>query len=307
LIIHIIASPCHETTLLPFLRADCSTTNDTLLGNGTLRSSCLLSTNQRIGIYAGTTAAAILLSFARTITFYFLCVNASRVLHNRMFAAILRAPVLFFDTSPIGRVLNRFAKDVGFLDDLLPFTFCEYLLLLLRFFAIILTASVANYWVLIPAVFVMTAFLIFRWYYLKTSREIKRLEAIARSPLYSHISTTLQGLPTIRTFGKQTVALDHFHKYQNEHTQGWYLYVVATRWFGIRMDTLSALFLAAVAFISIPLASELNAGLVGLGLAYTISLTGNFQFCVRQSAEVENIVRNRFITLNCVRRLRTKN
>jgi len=137
-------------TLLPLLRADCSTTNVTLLGNGTLRSSCLLFTNQRIGIYAGTTAAAILINFARTITFYFLCVNASRVLHNRMFAAILRAPILFFDTNPIGeqdcvsvamvqhhsyltlpsagRVLNRFAKDVGFLDDLLPSIFCEYLL-----------------------------------------------------------------------------------------------------------------------------------------------------------------------------------
>ena len=129
---------------------DCSTTNVTLLGNGTLRSSCFLSTNQRISIYAGTTAAAILINIARSITFYFLCVNASRVLHNWMFAAILRAPVLFFDTNPIGeqdcrsvamvqhhsclalpsagRVLNRFAKDVGFLDDLLPFTFCEYLL-----------------------------------------------------------------------------------------------------------------------------------------------------------------------------------
>ena len=131
--------------------------------------------------------------------------------------------------------------------------------LLLRFLAIILTAAASNYWVFIPAFLVIAVFLFFRWYYLKTSREIKRLEAIgrfqvsslrnkvvwddrlftcgkhrfslfspsllpcllppARSPLYSHISTTLQGLPTIRTFGKQSVALDHFHKYQNEHTQ----------------------------------------------------------------------------------------
>ena len=148
LVLHIMFSPSHEMTL-PLLRADCSTTNVTLLGNGTLRSSCFLSTNQRIGIYAGTTAAAIFLNFARSITFYFLCVNASRVLHNRMFAAILRAPVLFFDTNPIGeqdclsvamiqhhscltlssagQVLNRFAKDVGFLDDLLPLTFCDFL------------------------------------------------------------------------------------------------------------------------------------------------------------------------------------
>ena len=88
-----------------FYRADCPTTNVSRLENVTLRSSCYLTTNQRIGIYAGTTAAAILINFARTIAFYFVCVNASRVLHNRMFAAILRAPVLFFDTNPIGEQL----------------------------------------------------------------------------------------------------------------------------------------------------------------------------------------------------------
>ena len=86
----------------PFYRADCSTTNVSRLENMTRRSTCDLSRNQRIGIYAGTTAAAILINFARTIAFYFVCVNASRVLHNRMFAAVLRAPVLFFDTNPIG-------------------------------------------------------------------------------------------------------------------------------------------------------------------------------------------------------------
>ena len=70
----------------------------------------------------------IVVNLTRTVTFFFVCVNASRILHNRMFACILRAPILFFDTNPIGRVLNRFSKDVGFLDDLLPLQFCEYML-----------------------------------------------------------------------------------------------------------------------------------------------------------------------------------
>ena len=84
--------------------------------------------DERVGIYGGTVLGVIILNLIRTIAFFFVCVNASRVLHNRMFASILRAPVLFFDTNPIGRVLNRFSKDVGFLDDLLPFQFCEYML-----------------------------------------------------------------------------------------------------------------------------------------------------------------------------------
>ena len=117
--------------------------------------------------------------------------------------------------------------------------------LLLRFLAIVTTAAAANAYIVIPVVFVIAVFLCLRWYYLKTSRDVKRLEAIceyyytplynilyrmqlplkctvistARSPLYSHISATLQGLPTIRSFGKQNVAVDLFHKYQNEHSQ----------------------------------------------------------------------------------------
>ena len=74
------------------------------------------------------------------------------------------------------------------------------------------------------------------------------------------------------------------------HTQGFYLYLVTNRWFGIRIDLISNVFLAAVVFSCIPLASSLNAGLVGLSLAYVVVLTTTFQFCIRLSAEVENHV-----------------
>lgn len=113
--------------------------------------------------------------------------------------------------------------------------------LLTRFLAILITAAAANYWVLPPAAVVIVVFLVLRWYYLKTARDVKRLEAIgkrlsflldstdtlilltfvhvARSPLYSHISMTLQGLPTIRTFGKQDIAVSQLFTYQNQHSQ----------------------------------------------------------------------------------------
>ena len=136
----------------------------------------------------------------------------------------------------------------------------------------------------------------------------------ARSPIYSHLSTSLLGLSTIRAFGKEETSNQYFRQYLNTHSQDWYLYLVTTRWFGMRIDLLTAVFLAIVAFTSIPLASSkcilipylaqvmcmwvhpsaLNAGLVGLALTYTVSLSGTFQFCVRLSAEVENTVRSGF-------------
>jgi ATP-binding cassette subfamily C (CFTR/MRP) protein 4 len=273
--------------------SDCSGHNFTSPAEQSNRTSghqplCDQSVEQRVGIYGGLLVTLIVVNITRLITLFFVCVNSSRVLHNRMFASILRAPVLFFDTNPVGRVLNRFSNDTGALDDLLPLYFSEYMLLLVKFFAIVVTVCVSNRWVLIPTSLIMATFLFLRAYYLKNSREIKRLEAIARSPLYSHISATLQGLPTIRSFHQEHAALKTFFRFQNEHSRGFYLYQVAVRWFGIRIDFMSNVFLAAVVFSSIPLAGSLDAGLVGLGLTYAISLAISFQFCVRLSTEVEN-------------------
>ena len=97
---------CHLTH-----RAICSQINITLQmeANVSISPTCFLSRDQRIAIYTGCSVATVLLSFARAILFYFICVNASRVLHNRMFASVLRAPVLFFDNNPIGKppFINR--------------------------------------------------------------------------------------------------------------------------------------------------------------------------------------------------------
>ena len=78
----------------------------------------------------------------------------------------------------------------------------------------------------------------------------------ARSPVYSHISMTIQGLSTIRAFGKQDITTQYYHKYMNSLSQAAYLYLVTNRWFGIRIDLLSAVLLACVAYASVPLASS---------------------------------------------------
>ena len=81
----------------------------------------------------------------------------------------------FFST---GRILNRFSKDIGFLDDLLPTVLLEVVHLFSRFLAVLVTAIVGNPWLTIAAVVIMLVFVFFRWYYLKTARDVKRLEAI---------------------------------------------------------------------------------------------------------------------------------
>ena len=84
--------------------------------------------------------------------------------------------------------MNRFSKDIGFLDDLLPNILLEVIQLFSRFLAILVIAIVGNPWLTIVAVAVIFVFVFFRWYYLNTARDVKRLEAIGK---YANISNTL--------------------------------------------------------------------------------------------------------------------
>ena len=138
-----------------------------------------------------------------------------------------------------------------------------------------MTACVANYWLSIIVAVVFTLLVGLRHYFLGASRSIQRLEALgsyirsyiceyiafsvdfytctARSPVYSHISATIQGLSTIRAYKEQIRFLNNFHFYQNEHTKGWYTKLTTTRWFGIRLDMFGAVFITSLVFTSIPL------------------------------------------------------
>ena len=94
----------------------------------------------------------------------------------------------------------------------------------------------------------------------------------ARSPLYSHISTAIRGLPSIRAFHKEENVLNKFHYFQNEHTKAWYTKIVASRWFGIRIDLIGSSFLAMIAFISIPLANSKYSLIYTYNHRYTVDL-----------------------------------
>lgn len=111
---------------------------------------------------------------------------------------------------------------------------------------------------------------------------------LARSPVFSHLSTTLYGLSTIRAFKTQEDFVNHFDDHLDLHTSSWYLFITSTRWFGVRLDWISVIFIGCVTF-SFMLRTSSGAE-VGLAVASAITLSGMFQWGVRQSAEVVTIV-----------------
>ncbi|XP_020629411.1 multidrug resistance-associated protein 4-like isoform X2 [Orbicella faveolata] len=241
-------------------------------------------------IYGGLVAGTLVLSFIRVLLFFHVTVKASEKLHSHMFDAVIRAPIYFFDTNPIGRVLNRFSSDTAYMDSLIPETFFDFLQLGLLVVAVVVVNVMVMPFILVGLVPLTLVFYCVRNYYLKTSREIKRLEATARSPVLSHLTTTLEGLPSIRTHNLQQLMMQEFNLCQDQHTETWFLFIATSRWFAYRLDFLCTLFVFMASFTPLFIAErrEMDAGIVGLCLSYAVLLTGQFQWCVRQSAEVEN-------------------
>ncbi|XP_016365866.1 multidrug resistance-associated protein 4-like [Sinocyclocheilus rhinocerous] len=278
-----------EQEKLDFSSSNISSTIGT---NGTFGTNTTqeLNLDFYLGIYAGLTGATVIFGFMRFLIMFNALVNSAETLHNRMFNSILRTPVRFFDINPIGRILNRFAKDIGHLDSLLPWTFVDFIQVFLQIIGVIAVASSVIPWILIPVIPLLIAFLFLRRYFLRTSRDVKRIESTTRSPVFSHLSSSLQGLWTIRAFKAEERFQQTFDAHQDLHSEAWFLFLTTSRWFAVRLDGMCSVFVTITAFGCLLLKDSMKAGDVGLALSYAVTLMGMFQWGVRQSAEVENLM-----------------
>ena len=164
-------------------------------------------------LYGGLVGGALLLSIIRATAFFNGLINSSKHIHNSMLSAVLKAPVLFFDTNPVGRVLNRFSRDIGIMDELLPDAFLEAVQIILFCIGSIVLPSILNPWIILPAIPLLIIFFLFGRYYLATSRDLRRLEGINRSPVLAQFSDTLMGLVTIRAYKREDAFLKALYRF----------------------------------------------------------------------------------------------
>ena len=167
---------------------------------------------ENLYIYGGLVAAALILSIMRAAAFFNAAINSSKHLHTSMLSAVLRAPILFFDTNPIGRILNRFSRDIGIMDELLPEIFLEAVQIVLFCIGAVVLPSILNPWIILPATPLIIIFILIGRYYLTTARDVRRLEGISRSPVLSHFSDSLMGLVTIRAYKREDAFLETLYR-----------------------------------------------------------------------------------------------
>nr|CAD7455644.1 unnamed protein product [Timema tahoe] len=200
-----------------------------------------------------------------------------------------QARILFFDLSPLGRILNRFSSDTYTVDDSLPFIMN---ILLAQFFSVIGTVFIIIYglpWlVLILAPLVP----IYHWlqnHYRLTSRELKRLSSTTLSPMYSHFSETLAGITTVRSF-RATSRFKRENEYHLELNQKCqYASQAAGQWLGLRLQFIGVAMITGVGVIAV-LQHQFdvaNPGLIGLAISYALSMTGSLNGLVNAFTETE--------------------
>ena len=230
------------------------------------------------------------LGLGRAFYTFIICIKGSNNLHNKMFHSVMKAPMSFFDNNPIGKILSRFSQDIDWMDILIPYTSFSTCRILVLIFGSVLVTIIINPWLILGLFPLCLGFIFLRKFYLNLSRNIKRLEGITRSPMSSHVNCTMSGIHTIRSLKAESFFFNTYCQHQDLHTTSWFLFQATARWFALRMELICSIFTAFVAFFAI-LGSDsvgLNAGLVGFSLTYALSLTGWFQWGVRQSADLEN-------------------
>ncbi|KAL7564370.1 hypothetical protein ACA910_001519 [Epithemia clementina (nom. ined.)] len=245
-----------------------------------------------VAIVIGMSALVVFLSIIRAYFSLSLTLKASQMLHDRMADAVMRAKIEFFDTNPLGRILNRFSADVGITDDQLPQTLLDLFVISFIVFGAVVTAVTT-----LPVALVVLPFLI--WYFSRvrkifvtSTRELKRLEGIARSPIFAMLSEALGGIATIRANGYISYFRNKFQEVHDAHTRTFFAFLSASRWVGFRMDSIVFLFTSIVSFLAVVVQSggwfDVDPAILGLALSMLIYLSGIFQWCIRQSAEAVN-------------------
>ncbi|XP_045473553.1 multidrug resistance-associated protein 1-like isoform X4 [Harmonia axyridis] len=231
--------------------------------------------------------ASFLLTFAFAQGFYMSSIKA----HQNLIKSCLHAAQSFYDTTPTGRILNRFSNDLNCMDNTLPMSVYQAVT---TFFVLFGTLFVISYnfpIFLILIVLTATVFFFIQRIYQSTCRQLKRMESVSRSPIFSFFGETLTGASTIRAFLQNERFIAESDK-KLDNNQAHYFYgLVANRWLAVRLESIANIIILFSALFCVFEKDRLSTGIVGLSVTYALQITQTLNWLVRMICDVEtNII-----------------
>ncbi|XP_060872943.1 probable multidrug resistance-associated protein lethal(2)03659 isoform X2 [Metopolophium dirhodum] len=239
-------------------------------------------------VFAVLTFLIIIAALVQSTILVSVCTKSSMNLHNRMFSSITRATMGFLNKTPSGRILNRFSKDIGLIDEMLPSVLISCIQIGLTAIGIVTIVGIVNPYLTLPTFVLVILFLKMRTFFMTTTRNIIRLEGVTRSPIYTHVNSSLQGLTTIRAFNVEQILIQEFTSHQDLHSSAWYLFITLSRAFGFWLNMACMFYISCVIFSFVLISDVTNGRYVGLAVTQSIVLSTMFQWVMRYSADLEN-------------------
>uniref|UniRef100_A0A3B3Y3I8 ATP-binding cassette, sub-family C (CFTR/MRP), member 3 n=1 Tax=Poecilia mexicana TaxID=48701 RepID=A0A3B3Y3I8_9TELE len=245
--------------------------------------------NMRVGVYAalGITQGVLILVNCLLCRAYCM-LRAAKLTHCNMLQGVLRAPQAFFESTPTGRLLNRFSKDVDAIDSHIPDNIDIWMRTFWYTLNVLLICSALTPMFLI----VIAPLMVFYWwvqrFYVATSRQLKRLESVSRSPIYSHFSETITGSSVIRAYGRHTAFVLMSDMKVDENQKSYYPGIVSNRWLGVRIEFIGNCIVLFAALFAVLGKATLSPGLVGLSVSYALQVTMSLNWMVRMTSDLEN-------------------
>nr|QWN59146.1 ATP-binding cassette C transporter [Rehmannia glutinosa] len=244
-------------------------------------------------VYAILSFGQVLVTLTNSFWLITSSLNAAKRLHDSMLHSILRAPMVFFHTNPIGRVINRFAKDLGDIDRNvanLVNMFLSQLFQLLSTFVLIGIVSTISLWAIMPLLILFYAAYL---YYQSTSREVKRLDSITRSPVYAQFGEALNGLSSIRAYKAYDRMASINGKTMDNNVRFTLVNISSNRWLTIRLETLGGVMIWLTATFAVMQNGRAEnqvafASTMGLLLSYSLNITNLLSNVLRQASRAEN-------------------
>ncbi|XP_034128594.1 multidrug resistance-associated protein 1 isoform X6 [Drosophila guanche] len=243
-----------------------------------------------LGVYGAFGFGQVLVSFFSSLAISLGCLDCSRLLHTTLLYYNLRWPMELFDTTPLGRIVNRFSKDIDTIDNVLPFNIRVVMGQGFMVLATIVVISMSTPIFLAVVVPIALLYYFAQRFYVATSRQLMRLESVSRSPIYSHFGETVTGASTIRAYNVGDRFIDESDAKVDKNQVCKYPSVIANRWLAIRLEMVGNLIILFASLFAV-LGGQTDPGLVGLSVTYALQVTQTLNWLVRMSSDIEtNIV-----------------
>ena len=249
-------------------------------------------TKRPLQVYLGVmTIMAGMVSFfnwARTCLQVYLGAAASQTLHNNMLTQVLNAPLNYFESTPVGRLVQRFSKDLDQIDQQLPGSFAQFISSALSIISSMVAISMVtpSFGLVMVPVFVI--YFHITNYYRTVARELKRLDSVSRSPIYSHFGETLGGLSVIRSYARQALYKRTNEFRLSDNLAAYFALKVTDRWLSVRLELLANIIVFFSSLLAVFAGSR--AGLAGISLNNALTVTSLLNWAVRNGAETESLM-----------------